>query len=139
MAEQDYVDQFREVRVPFDGLIGLVLDSVTLEAVSGSLVLDPERHMQPYGIVHGGVYAAIGESLASMGAALWAARDGRQAVGLENHTSFIRATRGGTLHATARPLQHGRTVHLWEVLIEDDDDRLVAKTTVRLALPEARH
>ena len=65
------------------------------------------RHLQPYGIVHGGVYCTIVETLASTGAALDAMRHGLSVVGLDNHTSFVRATGPGKVTATARPITRG--------------------------------
>src|ERR1700750_386785 len=62
------------------------------------------QHLQAYGIVHGGVYSGVIESVASVGAALWARRYNQTVVGLENQTSFLVATRDGKLTATALPL-----------------------------------
>ena len=88
--------------------------------------------LQPYGIVHGGVYCSLVETAASVAAASWFADRGN-VVGVANHTNFIRATREGTLTVTATPVQRGRTQQLWQVDIEDDSDRLVARGEVRLA------
>jgi uncharacterized protein (TIGR00369 family) len=74
------------------------------------------------------------ETLATLGAALAAIPQGKMAVGVENHTSFVRAVRSGELRAHAVPLHRGRTLHLWEVRIVDERDRLVARGTVRLAI-----
>src|SRR4051812_5952136 len=67
------------------------------------------KHHQPYGIVHGGVHCGVIETLASIGAALVALPRGQHVVGLENHTSFIRAVRSGRLSGLARPVTRGRT------------------------------
>lgn len=92
-----------------------------------------ERHLQSYGIVHGGVHCGAIETLTSMGAAIWAFEQGRGVVGLENHTSFLRAVRAGTkLHAVAKPLQRGRRAQVWQGDIYDEEDRLVASGRVRL-------
>lgn len=91
-----------------------------------------ERHLQPYGVVHGGVYAGIVETVASTGAAIDAMSHGSSVVGLENHTSFLRATREGLLRVTARPLARGRRTQVWEATVEDERGRVVAKGTVRL-------
>jgi uncharacterized protein (TIGR00369 family) len=89
--------------------------------------------LQPYGIVHGGVYCAMVETAASVAAASWLGDKG-QVVGVANHTNFIRATREGTsLTVTATPVQRGRTQQLWQVDIQDDAERLVARGEVRLA------
>lgn len=89
-------------------------------------------HLQAYGIVHGGVYSGIIETLASIGAAIHAMPEGKTVVGLENHTSFLRAVREGTLHAVATPLSRGRRSPVWECAIRDDKQRLVARGSVRL-------
>lgn len=115
----------------FAGGLGMVVTSATRDAVTATLAITP-AHRQPQGIVHGGVYATIVESLASIGAALDAMPKGKNVVGLENHTSFVRAARGGTLHAKALPLTRGRRSQLWEVTVRDDGDALVATGRVRL-------
>jgi uncharacterized protein (TIGR00369 family) len=91
-----------------------------------------EKHLQGYGIVHGGVHCGVIETLASIGAHMVAQPRGQRVVGLENATSFIRAVRSGKLHGTARPLTRGRTTQLWEATIRDAEGRLVAQGRVRL-------
>ena len=95
-----------------------------------------ERHLQPYGLVHGGVYAGMIESLCSTGAALSVWNEGKSAVGLENTTTFLRAVRSGILRGTARPLVLGRRSHVWEASIQDDRRRRVAAGRVRLMVLE---
>ena len=111
--------------------MGLRLVRATREEVVAEMVIQP-CHLQAYGIVHGGVYAGIIESLSSIGAAIHAMSEGKTVVGLENHTSFLRATRDGTLHAVATPLSRGRRSPVWECAIRDDRQRLVATGRVRL-------
>ncbi len=94
------------------------------------------RHLQPYGIVHGGVYCTIVETLASTGAALDAMRHGLSVVGLDNHTSFVRATGPGKVTATARPITRGRRSQLWEVTIVDAAGKTLATGRVRLLVLE---
>ncbi|HKE18308.1 MAG TPA: PaaI family thioesterase [Kofleriaceae bacterium] len=92
-----------------------------------------EKHLQGYGIVHGGVHCGVIETIASIGAALVALPRGQQVVGLENSTSFIRAVRtGAILRGVARPVTRGRTTQVWEADIRDTDGRLVAQGRVRL-------
>jgi uncharacterized protein (TIGR00369 family) len=88
------------------------------------------------GLVHGGVFAAMAESACSIGASLSARQRDPEAVcvGLENHTTFLRATRiGAVLELEARPRHAGRRTHSWTVVIrEKDRGREVAMSTVRL-------
>ena len=89
-----------------------------------------ERHLQPMGLVHGGVYASVVETCCSIGAAL-AAPEGKQIVGVENHTSFLRPVRSGRLRARAVALHSGRQAQLWECAITDEAERLVATGRLR--------
>ncbi len=91
-----------------------------------------EKHLQGYGIVHGGVHCGVVETLASIGAAAVAHPRGQRVVGLENSTSFIRAARSGRLHGLAKPVTRGRTSQVWEVWIRDQEKQLVAQGRVRL-------
>lgn len=115
----------------FDEALGLRFVRATPDEVVAEVEVGPQ-HLQPYGVVHGGVYAAIVETLASSGAALGAMQEGRHAVGLENSTTFLRAVRSGRLSARALPLTRGRRSHVWEVEIRDQEDRLVSKGRVRM-------
>jgi 1,4-dihydroxy-2-naphthoyl-CoA hydrolase len=92
------------------------------------------RVLQPYGLVHGGVYAALAESLASMATAAAVWEDGNIAVGLSNATSFVRPATGGTVHATATRRHRGRTTWIWDVDMTDDDGRLCATARVTMAV-----
>src|SRR5215467_1427500 len=106
-------------------------DEVTAELAVGA------SHLQPYGIVHGGVYSGLVETIASVGAALAAMPRGQSVVGLENHTSFLHAVREGVLRATARPLMRGRRTQVWEATVTDAAGRSVASGRVRFLALEA--
>jgi 1,4-dihydroxy-2-naphthoyl-CoA hydrolase len=115
----------------FQELLGLELVEISGDRVVGTCEVTPRLH-QPYGILHGGVYCSMVETVASVAAAMWLGDEGN-VVGVANTTNFIRATREGTLTATATPLQRGRTQQLWNVEIVDGDGRLAAQGQVRLA------
>lgn len=89
-------------------------------------------HRQAYGIVHGGLYSGLIETVASVGAALFAMKRRQSVVGLENHTSFLHAVREGLLRATALPLMRGRRTQVWQATIADAKGRTVATGRVRL-------
>ncbi|HEY8211705.1 MAG TPA: PaaI family thioesterase [Myxococcaceae bacterium] len=96
-----------------------------------------ERHLQGYGIVHGGVHCGVIETICSVGAHLVAMARGQRVVGLENHTSFIRAVSSGVLKAEAHPVTRGRHTQVWEGSVRDAEGRLVARGTVRLICLDA--
>ena len=110
--------------------LGFALDEAGPDRVVMSWTVGPE-HLQPYGIVHGGVYCSVIEASASIGAALWYGERGK-VVGAANHTNFLRAARDGRMVATATPIHRGRSQQLWQVEVHDVDERLVARGEVRL-------
>lgn len=121
---------------PADGWVhamGLRFTRATTEEVEAELEIDL-KHRQAYGIVHGGVHCGIIETLASVGAALNAMQEGKSAVGLENHTSFIRAARSGKIRAVAKPITRGRRSHVWEGTVWDEKGRVLATGRVRLMI-----
>jgi len=120
----------------FDRLYGLEITSIAEEEARAHVVVREEL-LQPAGLVHGGVFAAMAESLCS--AATWygVAGDGKVAQGLANQTSFLRPILAGTIHAIARRRHRGRTTWVWEVDILDDADRLCALVRMTVAVREA--
>ena len=111
--------------------MGIVILTATPEEVSCEWEVS-EKHLQGYGIVHGGVHCGVIETLASVGAAVVAHPRGQRVVGLENNTSFIRAVRSGKLRGLAKPVTRGRASQVWEVWIRDEQEQLVAQGRVRL-------
>jgi uncharacterized protein (TIGR00369 family) len=112
--------------------MGVTITLATQDEVRCELTVGTE-HLQGYGIVHGGVHCGLIESLASIGAYIFAQQRQQHVVGLENNTSFIRAVRAGArLHAMATPITRGRRTQVWEGRVLDEDERLVATGRVRL-------
>jgi 1,4-dihydroxy-2-naphthoyl-CoA hydrolase len=110
---------------------GFVIDGVSPTELVGHVDAGADHH-QPFGIVHGGLYATIVESACSIGATVAVWESGRHAVGLSNHTDFIRAHREGRLDVRAWPVHVGRTGQLWQCDLTRADGKLVAQGRVRL-------
>jgi 1,4-dihydroxy-2-naphthoyl-CoA hydrolase len=119
-----------------DGVLGFEFVEADAEHVRGRVAVE-DRVRQPLGLVHGGVYAALAESLCSAATYQAVAGDGQVAVGLSNHTSFLRPVTGGTVHADARRRHGGRTTWVWEVEFRDDADKLCALSRVTMAVRPA--
>ena len=113
-------------------LLGIQFDERTPTRVTGSVAAD-ERHHQPWGQVHGGLYTTVVETFATTGA-FEAIRDrGERAVGVANSTDFLRPHTSGRLDVVAAPVHQGRTQQLWQVEIRrPEDDKLIARGQVRL-------
>jgi uncharacterized protein (TIGR00369 family) len=132
VAQEDFSQRLNSMPEGWLQAMGITITKATADEVKAELTVGPE-HLQGYGIVHGGVHCGLIESLASIGAALYALPRNQSVVGLENNTSFIRAVRAGaTLRAIATPVTRGRKTQVWEAKVVDGDDRVVAAGRVRL-------
>lgn len=119
------------VALGLDSALGFAFEEAGPDRVVLSWTVT-EQHLQPYGIVHGGVHCAAVEASASVGAALWFGDRGK-VVGVANHTNFLRAAGAGErLVATATPIHRGRSQQLWLAEVVDTEQRLVARGEVRL-------
>jgi 1,4-dihydroxy-2-naphthoyl-CoA hydrolase len=131
VTKLDLAEQMNRDGGGFCRVLGIRFVHATAEEVLAELDVS-EVHHQVHGIVHGGVYAGLIETVCSVGATAAILDRGQAAVGLENHTSFLRAVRGGRLSARARPLNVGKTTQVWEASVTDDQERLLATGRVRL-------
>jgi 1,4-dihydroxy-2-naphthoyl-CoA hydrolase len=93
-----------------------------------------EEIKQPMGLVHGGLYASLAESMASLATAAAVIGKGKMAMGMANSTSFLRPVTKGTVHAHARRLHGGRTTWVWDVTFSDDEGRTCAVTRMTIAV-----
>jgi 1,4-dihydroxy-2-naphthoyl-CoA hydrolase len=129
-------EQLNEFMVGFDRLYGLELVEFSDTEVRARVQLRDELK-QPMGLLHGGMYASIAESVASLATALGVLDDGQVAMGLSNSTSFLRPVTEGAVHAHATRLHRGRTTWVWDVQFSDDAGRLCAVTRMTIAVRPA--
>ena len=116
----------------FDTELGLTYLDLTPDGGRAQLTIH-DKLLQPWGIVHGGVYCSIVESLASVSGHVWLSENGGgTVVGVNNTTDFLRAIGSGTVTAVSTPIHRGRRQQLWLITITDDNDRPVARGQVRL-------
>ena len=117
----------------FDSELGLTYIDVTPDGGRAELQIH-DKLLQPWGIVHGGVYCSIIESLASVSGAVWFAEkgEGGTVVGVNNNTDFLRAISSGIVTAVSTPIHRGRRQQLWLIEVTDDKGRMVARGQVRL-------
>jgi 1,4-dihydroxy-2-naphthoyl-CoA hydrolase len=122
----------------FDAVYGLeVLDDGVDDGVLRARVAIRDELRQQFGLVHGGVIAALAEALASRGTWLGVYGQSKVVMGMSNETNFMRPLLEGYIHASARARHQGRTRWVWEVEARDDDGRLCAVTIVNIAVRDA--
>jgi 1,4-dihydroxy-2-naphthoyl-CoA hydrolase len=121
---------------PFDRHYGLEIVDASDQLVRGRVQVR-EQVTQPVGLVHGGVYAAMAEGLASLGTNHGVAAQGNLGLGMSNQSAFLRPVGSGMVHGTARRRHRGRTTWIWDVEVTDDDGRLCALSRVTVAVRPA--
>ncbi len=131
MATESRADVNLEGESAFMRILGLRFEQIGPERVTASFETGLDHH-QPWGLVHGGVFTAVIETVATTGA-YQAVRDrGQLGVGVNNVTDFLRPHQQGRLDVVAEPLQQTKTQQLWQVVITREDGKTVARGQVRL-------
>jgi 1,4-dihydroxy-2-naphthoyl-CoA hydrolase len=117
----------------FGESLGIEYVETTPELIRARAPVNPHL-LQPAGLVHGGVYSSIAESVCS--AATWLAvhEQGMVAMGQSNSATFLRPITEGHVNAAARPRHRGRTSWVWDVEISDDGGRLCALVRMTVAV-----
>lgn len=118
---------------PFDGHIGTELLEVGPDEARARIRVE-RHHKQPVGLVHGGVFASLAETIATLATYRAVADGGMAAMGQANDTTFLRPVTEGHLNAVARPRHRGRTTWVWDVEISDDDERVCALVRMTIAV-----
>ena len=115
------------------GTLGIELLEAGEELATGRFEVS-DRVRQPYGIVHGGAYSALAETIVSNATAVAVWPEGKIAMGQSNDTSFLRPVSEGSVHARATRKHRGRSSWVWEVEFTDDEGRLCALSRVTMAV-----
>ncbi len=114
-----------------------ILDIELVEAqkdrVVATMPIGPQ-HRQQIGYLHGGVSVVLAESLASFGSVLNIDADKQTAFGLEINANHLRPKREGILTGIATPIARGRTTHVWDIRITDEQDKLVCISRCTIAI-----
>jgi 1,4-dihydroxy-2-naphthoyl-CoA hydrolase len=123
----DDLTRFLHETMPFSASVGVEATAADAEEVRARVAWDPTR-CTAGGVMHGGMLMTLADTVGA-----WCAflnlPEGAGTTTIESKTNFLRAVRGGTVQAVARPLHVGRTVVVVDTEIRDDDDRLVARVT----------
>lgn len=83
------------------------------------------RVHQPMGLLHGGASVALAESVGSAASIMFVNPEKSEVRGIEISANHLKAKRDGMVYATAKIVHKGRSIHLWEIRITDENDNLV--------------
>jgi uncharacterized protein (TIGR00369 family) len=120
-----------------NGHLGIRVTEIGPDYISGELIVD-ERHVQPFGVIHGGVSVVLAETLGSL-ASLMACAAGSTAVGLEVNANHLRPVpKGDVLRGVCTPVRIGRSVHVWNIELRRGDGQLSCVARLTTSIIEAR-
>ena len=105
--------------------LGIRYTAVGEDFLEATMPVEPKHH-QPMGILHGGATAALAESVGSAASGIHLKGTGQYAVGLELAINHLRSVRSGIITARAEAIHRGRSTHLWQIFIRDEQQRNVA-------------
>jgi 1,4-dihydroxy-2-naphthoyl-CoA hydrolase len=121
----------------FAGVIGTEWIDLDPDDARARITVE-RRHLQPFGMVHGGVYATLAESICSAATYNAVREDGMVAMGQSNDTTFLRPIGQGSINATAKTRHRGRTTWVWDVEMADDEGRVCALSRMTIAVRPGR-
>ena len=117
--------------------LGISIKKISRDEMIAEMPVD-DRTVQPFRILHGGASVVLAETLCSIGAWLYLPEN-KTAVGVEINANHHRSVReGGTVIATATPIQTGRSIHVWETKIVDGRGKLVCTSRCTLAIVDRK-
>lgn len=117
--------------------LGIEFTEVGEDYIKGSMPVD-ERTFQPMGLLHGGANVALAESLGSVGTYLMLNTKTHYGVCIEINANHIGSAMKGHVSGTAKLLHAGKTTHIWNVEIRDDQDRLISYSRMTIMILERK-
>ena len=114
-------------------VLGIEITDFGDDYISGKMPVDT-RTKQPFGLLHGGASAAFAETLGSIGAGKHVDLEEYSVVGVELNSSHLKAVRTGWVFGKATPIRVGRTIQVWGIDIKNQEDDLVCKSRLTLAV-----
>ena len=112
--------------------LGIEFTEIGADFLRARMPVD-QRTLQPYGLLHGGASVTLAETLGSSASAL-CVDDGKAVVGIEINANHVRGAKSGWVIGTARALHIGRSTHVWDIRIENEEGKLVCVARLTVAV-----
>ncbi|NIJ52102.1 hotdog fold thioesterase [Dyadobacter arcticus] len=113
--------------------LGIEFLEIGSDYVTGRMPVDKRTH-QPFGILHGGASVVLAETLGSIASFLCITDEEQQAVGLEINANHLRPVKEGFVYGTVKPIHIGRTTHIWDIRITNEQNKLVCISRLTVAI-----
>ena len=114
-------------------VLGIEITDFGPDYFCGKMPVD-HRTVQPYGLLHGGASAVLAETLGSIAGGMQVNLETQSVVGVEINCNHLRSARDGWVYGKATPVKIGRKIHVWNIEIKNEDDKLVAVSRLTLAV-----
>jgi len=114
-------------------VLGIEITDFGPDYFCGKMPVD-HRTVQPYGLLHGGASAVLAETLGSIAGGMQVNLETQSVVGVEINCNHLRSARDGWVYGKATPVKIGRKIHVWNIDIKNEDDKLVAVSRLTLAV-----
>ncbi|MBU1821455.1 MAG: hotdog fold thioesterase [Bacteroidetes bacterium] len=117
--------------------LGIEFTEIGEDFITAKMPVDHRTH-QPFGILHGGASVVLAESLGSVASLLCLKNpETQRAVGVEINANHVRSVRDGWVHGRVTALHVGRTTHVWDIRITNEEGKLVCVSRLTVAVVEA--
>ena len=114
-------------------VLDITFDAFDDTSITASRVVDHRTH-QPFGLLHGGASVVLAETLGSMASYLCIDQQKFYCVGLEVNANHLRGVRSGRVSAVARAVHIGRTTHVWDIRLTDENGKLNCISRLTIAV-----
>lgn len=114
-------------------VLDITFDAFDDTSITASMVVDHRTH-QPFGLLHGGASVVLAETLGSMASYLCIDQQKFYCVGLEVNANHLRGVRNGRVSAVARAVHIGRTTHVWDIRLTDENGKLNCISRLTIAV-----
>ena len=115
--------------------LGIEFTDIGDDYITAKMPVD-HRTRQPFGLLHGGASCVLAETLGSIGGSFCVDQLKQMVVGLDINANHLRAVREGFVHGTAKPIHVGKSTHVWEIKIVNDNQQLVCISRLTLAVKD---
>ena len=117
--------------------LGIEFTEIGADFVRARMPVDKRTH-QVHGILHGGATCVLAETVGSFASLMCIDLEKYYAVGSVITANHLRPVFSGHITATCHPVHVGRSKHVWDILVHDDDGKLVAKCELTCAVTEKK-
>ena len=114
--------------------VGIEFIELTPEYIKAKMPVD-HRTKQPFGLLHGGASVVLAETMGSIASALSVENPDKQTgVGVEINANHLKSARGGFVIGTCTALRIGRTMHVYDIKIHDEEENLICASRLTVAI-----